>query len=229
MCTHDRRSMLAVDWAKLIEDWTNLIAAASLIVALGSLVVSVAVGIRASRWRPRPFLRCRIDVTAGRYEQVDVQEMLDKGQVSIHGVMLLNIEDVAQVSASESDKLHRGLLVTVVNHGNAPAFDVEVRLAAPSDRSAATLMFGDFAVLRRPQMAAGDEISFVVADDLQFGTVVKGAGRWEGMEVWGARVEAPHGTELEAQLTWREPPKLNRQMQRAISHPAKAEVGSSWF
>ena len=140
------------------------------------------------------------------------------------GGMVINATDLGW---PPDDTLQPGLHVTVANHGNAPAFNVEFHLWAAGDRSAISLAVGELLALRKPQLPAGEEATFILADDLKFGSAVKGLGRWEGIDVWGRGVEKPDRTTLRGALTWREPPRLKKERRRNVEHP-RAEL-STWF
>lgn len=210
------------------ESWAVLKDAGIVAIALISLCVSVLTAVATSRWRPKPFLQFRFDETSGNFEHLDENGFLDRAKISKYGVLVMNINDLLKQptgdQSTDDQQMRRGQLITIVNHGSGPAFDVEIHLDIPGESSAARLLLGDLVVVRKAQMMPGDTAEFIITDDLKFGTAVKGIRRWEGLDVWGVGVQ--HDVEsLIAWGTWREPPKNRKLRRRDFSYDAHSKMG----
>lgn len=210
------------------ELWPVLKDVGTVGIALLSLCVAVTTAVASSRWRPKPFLQFRFDETSGHFEHLDANGFLDRAKISKYGVLVMNINDLLnqpkEDPSADDQQMRRGQLITIVNHGSGPAFDVEIHLDIPEESSAAKHLLGDLVVVRRAQMLPGDTAEFIITDDLKFGTAVKGVRRWEGLDVWGVGVQ--HDVEaLIAWGTWREPPKNHKLRRRDFSYDAHSRMG----
>ena len=210
------------------ESWAVLKDVGIVSVAFIALCISILTAVATSRWRPRPFIQFRFDETAGNFEHLDPDGFLDRAKISKYGVVVVNINDLlkqpAEAPTTDDKRMRTGQLITIVNHGSGPAFDVEVHLDIPKESTAARLLLGDLVVVRKAQMLPGDTAEFVITDDLKFGTAVKGTRRWEGLDVWGVGVQ--HDVDsLIAWGTWREPPKNRKLRRRNFSYDARSRMG----
>ncbi|GAA5032511.1 hypothetical protein ACFQRL_04420 [Microbacterium fluvii] len=204
------------------ESWAVLKDVGTIAIAFLSLVVALGVAVQASKWRPRPLLQFRFDQSAGRVEKADLETFLDRAEIAKSGVVMVNAYDF-MTQPEEVEDYRAGLLVTIANHGNGPAFDVELHVDIPRDTSAAHMALGDLTVIRRSQLLAGEDAKVVLAEDLKYGTPMKGGGRWTDLDVWGIK-PATDG-ELVGWLTWREPPRTKKVRRRKIKHTNKTEMG----